>query len=349
VLHGGRREGVEVVEVDNGDLAFAVLPTRGMNLWRGRYHDLPLGWQSPVQGPVHPKFVNLADRAGLGWLDGFDEWLCRCGLSSLGPPGHDPVTKENLPLHGRISNLPADYVEVRISPEPPYELRVIGQVEETCLFFGRLRLTSIVTTTPGSNRLVVQDVVENLGGRPAELELLYHTQVGPPFLEAGSRVRLPTQEVAPRDARAAEDAARWDQFAGPTPGFAEQVYFAVPQPDERGETIAVLHSAKAERGMVLRFRPEELPCFTLWKNTVAVEDGYVAGLEPGTSHPNFRATERALGRVRALPPGGRHVCTLTLEVLDQPLGVAAAVAEVERLQAQAAAVAHARPQAKFGG
>src|ERR1700710_1771260 len=72
-LRGGLRDGVDVVEVHNGALAFTVLPTRGMGLWRGDYHGLPLGWRSPVMGPVHPKFVHPGEAAGLGWLAGFDE------------------------------------------------------------------------------------------------------------------------------------------------------------------------------------------------------------------------------------------------------------------------------------
>src|SRR6266436_3211005 len=106
-LRGGLRDGVDVIEVHNGALSFSLLPTRGMGLWRGEYRGNFLGWRSPVSGPVHPKFVHLHDRGGLGWLDGFDEWMCRCGLTSNGPPGHDPVTKELLTLHGRIANLPA--------------------------------------------------------------------------------------------------------------------------------------------------------------------------------------------------------------------------------------------------
>src|SRR6185369_7830818 len=120
-LRGGLRDGIDLIEVHNGALAFTVLPTRGMGLWRGDYHGLSLGWRSPVEGPVHPKYVNLADRGGLGWLAGFDELLCRCGLASNGPPGKDD-NGTPLTLHGRIANLPAQAVEVRVSLDPPYEL-----------------------------------------------------------------------------------------------------------------------------------------------------------------------------------------------------------------------------------
>src|SRR5713101_1816854 len=120
-LRGGLRDGIDLIEVHNGALAFSVLPTRGMGIWRGEYHGDGLGWRSPVSGPVHPQFVHPNNRGGLGWLDGFDEWVCRCGLASNGPPGEDVYTDRNgqtvksqLTLHGRIASLPANFVEVRV-------------------------------------------------------------------------------------------------------------------------------------------------------------------------------------------------------------------------------------------
>ena len=56
-LRGGLRDGLDLIEVHNGALAFSILPTRGMGLWRGDYRGNPLGWRSPIVGPVHPKYV----------------------------------------------------------------------------------------------------------------------------------------------------------------------------------------------------------------------------------------------------------------------------------------------------
>src|SRR5438874_5790492 len=193
-LRGGLRDGVDLIEIHNGALSYALLPARGMGLWRGEYRGNFLGWRAPVLGPVHPKFVNLAERGGLGWLGGFDEWLCRCGLAFNGPPGDDngtPVT-----LHGRIANAPAHWVEVRVNLDPPHEITVVGQVEEGWLFFPHLCLTTSYTTVPGSNKLVIHDTVENRAAQPAEMQLLYHCNVGPPFLEAGSRVVAPLHAMS---------------------------------------------------------------------------------------------------------------------------------------------------------
>jgi hypothetical protein len=353
-LHGGLREGVDLIEVHNGALYFSVLPTRGMGLWRGEYHGNFLGWPAPLQGPVHPAFVQLADRGGLGWLHGFDEWLCRCGLAWNGPPGEDAYTdrsgrarRDRLTLHGRIANTPAHYVEIRVALDPPFELSVTGHVEEAGLFGPRLRLASTCTTVPGSNRVVLHDVVENRGGEPAEMELLYHCNVGPPFLGAGSRVVAPVREMAPLNARAAEGIDTFDTYAGPSAGFAEQVYCYDLLADAAGHTLGMLYNRAADRGLVLRFNHKELPCFTVWRNTGALADGYVTGLEPATNFPNFRGFERQQGRVRLLPPGGQFSCTWSLEVQDTASGVAAALAEVVTLQAHGRAVVHRSPQARF--
>jgi hypothetical protein len=353
-LHGGLREGIDLIEVHNGALYFTVLPTRGMGLWRGEYHGNLLGWHAPVAGPVHPAFVQLADRGGLGWLNGFDELLCRCGLAWNGPPGEDAFIDkagrhrhDRLTLHGRIANLPAHYVEVRIGLDPPFELSIIGHVEEAGLFSPRLHLTSTCTTAPGSNRMVVHDVIENWGGEPAEMQLLYHCNVGPPFLGAGSRVMAPIRELAPISARAAEDIDVFDSWGGPTAGFAEQVYCYDLLADREGHTLAMLYNRPADRGLVLRFNRRELPCFTVWKNTAAFADGYVGGLEPATNYPNFRGFERRQGRVLILPPGGKHSCTWSMDVQDTASGVAAVLAEIVTLQSQAQAVIHRVPQPQF--
>src|SRR5438132_4192688 len=259
-LRGGLRDGVDLIEVHNGALTYNILPTRGMGLWHGEYRGTFLGWRSPVQGPVHPKFVQLSDRGGLGWLTGFDEWLCRCGLAWNGPPGNDPGFGP-LTLHGRIANLPAHLVEVRINLDPPNELSVIGQIDESGLFYPNLRLTTTYTTIPGSNRFTIHDVVENRSAVPAEIELLYHCNVGPPFLEAGSRIIVPTRELAPQTPRAAEGIDTYETFAGPTVGFAEQVYL-YDVADHQGQSLALLYNARGDRGLAVRWKREAVPCFT---------------------------------------------------------------------------------------
>jgi hypothetical protein len=353
-LRGGHRDGIDLIDVHNGALSYSILPTRGMGLWRGEYRGNYLGWRSPILGPVHPEYVNLEGRGSLGWLEGFDEWVCRCGLASNGPPGTDAYTdksgrnvRADLTLHGRIANTAAQIVEVHVGLDPPYELSIVGQVDETCLFFPHLSLTSSSTTVPGSNRIVIHDIVENRGAQPAEMQMLYHCNMGPPFLEAGSRVVVPFREMAPRDARAAEGMDTYEVYTGPTVGFAEQVYCYEPVAEPAGRTLAILYNSSSDKGIVFRWNRNELPCLTVWRNSAAVEDGYVTGLEPATNFPNFKGFERQQGRVHTLPPGGKWQCTLSIEVFDSGPDVAKVLSEVAALQAHAKAVVHPQPHPRF--
>jgi len=111
--------------------------------------------------------------------------------------------------------------------------------------------------------------------------------------------------------------------------------------------LALLVNSTADRAVALRFPRQELPCFTVWKNTGAIEDGYVTGLEPATNYPNFKRFERQQGRVLLLPPGGRWECRWTLEIADNTSAVAALMAEVATLQAQARALIHPTPHPRF--
>ena len=340
-LRGGLSEGVDVVELDNGDLSLSILPTRGMGIWKGRFHDLPLGWNSPVARPVHPAFVNLTDRGGIGWLHGFNELLCRCGLAFLGPPGQDQG--EQLTLHGRIANLPAHRVEVRVDTSGAGSLEVIGVVDECSMFGSRWRLASTFRIEMGSNRCSIVDDVTNLAGQPMELSLLYHINVGRPFLEPYASYSVPSIEVSPRDARAAEGIDTHSIYGAPVAGFAEQAYFHTPLAGADGWTTALLANAGGHAGFAVHFQTRHLPTFTVWKNTVAEADGYVTGLEPGVVFPNFRGYERQQGRLPRVQPGHSYRSELAIEVADTLESVRRIQDRINQLQGTTSAVIHRKP------
>src|SRR5579871_6510958 len=83
-LHGGRQEGVQVIEVDNGAMTFTVVPTRGFEVWRAQAGTLRLGWDSPVHDIIHPSYIRLTDNGGQGWVAGFGGLMVRGGLASFG-------------------------------------------------------------------------------------------------------------------------------------------------------------------------------------------------------------------------------------------------------------------------
>lgn len=352
VLHGGKQEGVEVIDVDNGVLSFEIVPTRGMGLWEGRCAGLDLGWDSPVDEIVHPALVNLESRGGLGWLEGFGEWINRCGLASNGSPGLDEVTSNTgaivpvqLTLHGKAAYIPARYVEVVIEPPPSRRIVVRGIVDETMMFGPRLRLTTEISTGIGSKSLTIEDEIRNLAATPQEIEILYHSNFSRPFLEDGARFVAPVRRVFPRDERAAEGAMKgWNIYAAPDPSYIEQVYFLelFGGPDARTEVM--LQNRAGDRGVSLAFSLDRLPFLTLWKNTTAQENGYVTGIEPGTNYPNHRKIERAHGRVPKLGGKESYTTELTVTVLTDAGAVNDASGRIASLQKAGAPRVDTRPE-----
>ena len=330
-LSSGRSAGLFCLTIDTGSVIATILPDRGMGLWKCWSDDVEFGWQSPVTGPVHPSFVPVHDSTGIGWLEGFDELLVRCGLQSNGAPEFSENGTVRYPLHGRIANLPAHQLDIQVDVENGI-LDVIGVVSESRFLVYTLELQTRYRFRVGSPVIEIVDTVTNRSSQTGSMQLLYHINVGQPVLQSGSTVHAAFRSLAPRDARAAESIDRWDQCDGPASGYQEQVYFIDPIADDHNWSEAMLASSDGTIGFAVHFDRRTLPCMSLWKNTAAVEDGYVVGLEPATGFPNKRSFEEKNGRVVALQGGESKTFRLKLQPLTTSNAVTQSRSRIEALQ-----------------
>ena len=330
-LSGGRREGVDILEVNNGTFQFVIIPTRGMGLWRATLGEVQLGWKSPVRGPVNPALVNLQQTDGLGWLTGFDEFVARCGLENNGSPVFEDNGTLRCGLHGRIQNIPADKVTVSID-DATGEITIIGTMHEGHIYGNKLRLETCYTTAPGENGVRIVDTVTNLSDEPSKMQLLYHINVGMPLLDPGSKLVAPIVKIAPRSANEWESIDTWDTYHPETPGAEGVCFFAKLVAGDDGWTRALLHNAEGNQGITVKFNTTQLPCFTLWKNAQTAADGYVTGLEPAVNYPNELPFEEAKGRVLPLAPGESKPFEWAIEAHPDAKSVEASKQEVARLQ-----------------
>jgi len=326
-LRGGKQAGVDVVEVNNGRLRFTVVPTRGMNVHELYCGDVRLGWDSPVTELVNPLFINPADRGGLGWLDGFNEWMTRCGYEFAGHPGEDD--EKMLTLHGKASNLPASKVEVFLKDN---RLHVRGRVEEKMFKFVNLEMVTDISTEIGSTSVRFDDTLTNRGSNPQEFEIIYHANYGEPLLEKGSRFLAPARSVTPFDDRAVEELKDYQVYYAPTKGYGETVYCMELNAGADGRTTVMLQNADATRGVAMSYNVDSLPFFTLWKNTDVGEKGYVTGLEPGSGYPFNRAVERERGRVKKIAPGQARKFQVEVGLLMDAAAVKKTAADIVGIQ-----------------
>lgn len=154
----GMARSSRVLQVYTGSgLSFSVLPDRALDISECRYRGVSLAWASSV-GDAHPAFY---EPEGLGWLRSFQGGLLVTGgLDQFGYPSSDEG--EALGLHGRVSNLPARYVNSHAGwKNDRYELEISGEVRQTRLFGENLVLRRRILTELGSNKIRLEDVVTN--------------------------------------------------------------------------------------------------------------------------------------------------------------------------------------------
>jgi hypothetical protein len=342
-LTSGASTGVELVEIDNGRLKIRAVPTRGMGILDAHCDGERLGWKSPVRGPVHPQFVSLMEPTGMGWLDGFDELMVRCGLESNGSPVFDEQGRLVHPLHGRIANKPAHSLKVMIDAESGV-IRLQAVVDEIRFHFFKMQLTTTLFTSFGSTSFGWEDEVLNLGSTPATMQMLYHLNVGAPLLSPRAKLIAPVRTVSPHDNYPDDVAVRdWQVYPMLPSAAPQQSFFFELLGDDAGRTQVLLEAADSAQGLAIRFKQRELPCFTLWRNSVPAADGYVTGLEPGTNFPNPRPFEEQHGRLITLSGGETWRTSVELDWLQDSKQVQTSRAAISQLQGDARPEIHPAP------
>jgi len=330
-LHGGKQFGVDIVIIDNGEMAVTLVPTRGMGIVDVKMDGKRvLGWESPVKEIVNPAFVDLESRNGLGWLDGFNEVVVRCGYEWTGHPGVDD-DGYLLSLHGRIQNTPTSTVKVIIDDAPPHKIAVQGEVSERTFKFSELVTMTEFEVIPGSKTFALHDKLTNSADYDNEYQIIYHSNFGTPILEKGAKIHAAASEVSPFNDYAKGGLKTWQTYLGPTKNYDEMVFNLKPVGDKKGDTLAVLHNSKETQGVAVGYNVNQLPVLTLWKNTDSKQQGYVTGIEPGTSYAYNTKYQRPLGLVPLIKAGETKSFDLTYTVLTDQKEIKTAVKRVEKL------------------
>jgi hypothetical protein len=308
----GVERGLRVADVRTGSgLTFSVLLDRGMDIGPAAYKGMPLAWVSPV-GWAHPMYF---EPQGNGWLRTFGAGLLTgAGLTYLGAAGEDEG--ESLGLHGRLSHLPASHVRVDQAWQgDECSFWVEGEMRQARVFGENLRLTRRITVALGGNRISIHDRVENLGASPSPLMILYHINLGFPFLDETSDLLAEAHAVEPRDADAEAGLQDWMRFQKPTAGYAEQVFYHDLPADENGWANVRLVNQKRKLGLRVGFKKATLPNLVEWK--MMGQGTYVLGLEPANCRAGGRSQERARGTLQSLQPGEQREFDVEIEV-SQP-------------------------------
>ena len=90
--------------------------------------------------------------------------------------------------------------------------------------WGKCHRQSRKTAPAVAPELVIDDTLENLATRPADIAILYHCNLGYPFLDEGVRFYKSGGTVTPRNADAEAGLATYDVMTAPQDNVPEQVF-----------------------------------------------------------------------------------------------------------------------------
>lgn len=308
----GNERGVRAAEFYTGSgFSFTVLLDRGMDIDDAKYRGVPVSWESQT-GPVAPAFYESKGAELVRQCQG--GLLFGCGPTYVGVPNVDEGAE--LGLHGRLSNIPAKDVCVKKRWKgDKYVMSVSGHMDEVGIWVDSLRVSRRIEARLGESRVLMREVVENVGFVRSPFCLLYHINLGWPIVSGDSRLYL--KSMVEGWTLGPVDLDKWHTFQAPTSGYAEQLFYHTVEADRDGMANAALinpaFGGGEGYGVYVRWTQDVMPYMVEWK--MMGKQAYVVGLEPSNATSEGRAANRKAGILRFLDPGEKAEIKLEIGIL----------------------------------
>lgn len=306
----GRSTGLRMYDVKNECLQYQVMCDKCMDVAGLTYKGINMNFLSKpgLQGRNHYDTNGQeALRSIMGGL------FFTAGLENICAPYKNETGE--YPMHGRIRTTPAENVSA--SEEWTKEglaLRVSGTMREAELFGENMVLRRTIETIAGSKSMKVIDEVENEAYREEPLMLLYHINMGYPFLTPDVKLYIPTRSVTARDEDAKGHETEYDRMDPPKKNEPEYVFIHDIKETKDKKTWVLVINEKLKLGLKIQYSTENLPYFMEWKSTAAGD--YVIGLEPSNSSVYGRGFHEKNDNLHMLKPFEKEKNELIFTVLD---------------------------------
>ncbi len=294
----GNAKTTNAFEVKTGTgLRFTVLEDRCMDLFELEYKgvNIPFFYKNGLTNPARVSFVpDEYLKQGSGGM------FYTSGLINSGPPNVDDGEYHS--LHGRIHSTTAEeaYGISNYNPETgDFDITLGGKMRESCLFRHTLVLNRTIKTKLGSNTVQIDDVVENRDAKPVEFSILYHANLGYPFLQEGAYLVLPQSTITEaRDPISQAAFNEWDKVTAPIDDAHEHLFYHTPPADADGYCHAMVVSPRSGLAVYYRYQKESQPYMLEWKSMGSGD--YTMAIMPSTGQIRGRHEERENGTMKKL-------------------------------------------------
>ena len=321
----GRSRGMKAFDVKNGPLSFQVLADKCMDIGSISFKGININFLSKpgLQGRNH--YDTNGQEALRSIMGGF---FFTAGLENICAPYTS--NGKDYPMHGRIRTTPAEQVSHDCRWEgDQYVLSLRGEMREAELFGENLVLRREYRTEYGTKTLTMTDEIENQSFRNEPLMILYHINMGYPFLDEGTKLYIPTRSVTPRDKEAEGHEDLYDVMEAPKDNEPEYVFIHDVVRSAEGKVPVAVVNENLQIGLLIEYTAENLPYFMEWKSIASGD--YVIGLEPANSSVYGRAYHEKQNSLHMLEPFQKESNTLRFTLLDGAEEIAEAVSRIKAL------------------
>ena len=250
----------------------------------------------------------LPDRGldiGSAWAGGL---LTTCGLRNVGAPS------EGHPMHGTATWLRAADVTVTRLPLPGGQVavEVRGTLRDASAFGPSLVLERTVTVRSGVPEVTVVDRTTNLGPGPEQTPLLYHVNLGAPFVGPATSVRGALAWTRPRDPASAAVAEGWATMGPVVDEERDDVFEHGVTADPEGWAELAVTSPATGLAARVRWDTGTLPRVHTWRR--ATRGTYALAVEPANCSVLGREADRAAGAAPELGPGEQRTTRVQIRI-----------------------------------
>lgn len=253
----GSQRGLDLIYVHNGVLDIILNESKALDISQLKYKGQNINFISKngLTARSAP-FINTFD-GGM---------LYTCGLDSVG-------AREGYPLHGTIHNIAANITQITCDEE---RITISAEIRDTALFGQNLVLRRTFVTRVGSSEFSIQDELTNRGYRQENYCLLYHINLGYPFLDESCEIIADIKNTIPRTDWAAKNISSCLKMQEPIDNLEEMCYFH----ELNSHKIEVINQ-KLKRKFKLEYYGDILRYVVEWKSMASGD--YALGIEPAST------------------------------------------------------------------
>ncbi len=296
VIGDGLAGGMRVVEVNNGaGLQFTALEDKCLDIYDLSYKGINLAYKCK-NGLVHGERYSPDMSEFMKLFTGGA--LFTCGMMSI---AHETESDGTVfPKHGILQHRQAEQTYVKQGfCGNEYVIELGGKVTESRVLGYHLELNRRIEAKYFENSVTIRDRIDNLDEKEEGIMMVYHMNLGYPFVEEGTRVIFPAgTKITPITPNCVLDETH-AVMPVPESGGEEILSMAELPPDSSGMNRVLVVNDSLELGVLVESNQDALPYVCFWKCPHAGD--YVIGIEPITSNGGSRAGARENGTLAMIP------------------------------------------------